>query len=70
MTQQEIQKEIIENNTEIEKLFNGEYFILNSKISSLIARNRYLQSICPHDPGKEICPFCGANRVQEENTYY
>ena len=62
MTQTEIGKninsQINQNNDMIEKLLIAENFLLNSRVSELIEKNKELQSKCPHNYIAGFCEYC------------
>lgn len=66
MTQNEIKKQIDENNKKIEALFNPSMFILNSEINRLITENNSLRACCKHEFDENgLCIWCYEKREEE-----
>ncbi len=61
MTNEEIRKQIDENNEKILKLTSKIQFVLNREVNALMIQNKELQSQCNHVFDEEgICIYCDA----------
>ncbi len=59
MNGQEIREKIIANNKELDECVTPGIFVLNEKVKNLLAENRHLREICPHEFDElGYCVFC------------
>lgn len=58
MTQQDIKKQIDENNRKIEALFNPMTFLFNTEIFELLTKNQELRKQCAHEYENGMCIYC------------
>lgn len=64
MTSEEIKQKIDANNLMIKTLSNHSFFVLNTKVLSLLKENVELQNQCKHEFVNGKCIYC----YKEENV--